>query len=101
MAENMSLKRKRSLKAQESGKGTEIYSADRSTRWRNLGVVFLTLRHSKKVSLCHAPDSVEDSYRSEDESGASDDEYVSEFNNKNINHIVCIRTRVIVSLLKT
>ena len=35
----------------------------------------------------HAPDSVEDSYRSEDESGASDDEYVSEFNNKNINHI--------------
>ena len=31
-----------------------------------------------------APDSVEDSYRSEDESGASDDEYV---NNKNINHI--------------
>ena len=26
-----------------------------------------------------APDSVEDSYRSEDESGASDDEYVSEF----------------------
>ena len=34
-----------------------------------------------------APDSVEDRYRSEDESGASDDEYVSEFNNKNINHI--------------
>ena len=51
--------------------------------------------------LMPAPDSVEDSYRSEDESGVSDDEYVSEFNNKNINHIACIRTRVIVSLLKT
>ena len=37
--------------------------------------------------LMPAPDSVEDSYRSEDESGARDDEYVSEFNNKNINHI--------------
>ena len=35
----------------------------------------------------HAPDSVEDSCRSEDESGASDDEYVREFNKKNINHI--------------
>ena len=41
----------------------------------------------KESILMPAPDSEEDSYRSEDESGASDDEYVSEFNNKNINHI--------------
>jgi hypothetical protein len=81
MAEKMSQEKEIAQspsRAHESGKGTEIYSADRSTRWRTRELCSDSEPLEESI-LMPAPDSVEDSYRSEDESGVSGDEYVSEF----------------------
>ena len=82
MAEKMSLKRKRSLKIHPERTGAA--KARRSTAPINppVGKPESCVSDSQPLEesiLMPAPDSVEDSYRSEDESGASDDEYVSEF----------------------